>query len=109
MMVEPAEQHPVVDVGGAVVDPGDDVVHLGPGCVDLAARDDAAAVTSGDRAALGLAEESFLAAEVEHLTVHSEKDLAVPAGADELIHGAHRHGGFDPVDPADSVLVGEVD
>ena len=47
-----AEQAQVVQAGGAAVDPGADVVGLGPGGGSGAAREAAAAVAGGQRPAL---------------------------------------------------------
>ena len=65
MVVVPAEQHPVVDIGRAACVPGHNMVHFGPLGWGAAAGDDAAAVAGGDGSALGPVEEPAFPAEGE--------------------------------------------
>ena len=68
-VMEPAEQHAIVGVGGSAVDVLQNVVDLTPSGRDTAAGDDAAAVAERDRAALVPVEDALFGAESQDASV----------------------------------------
>lgn len=73
--MEPAEQHPVGDVGLAVIS-GEfvDVVSLCPARWPIAAGKAASSITGGKPDSLPSGEEALLAADIDDLTVGVEAD-----------------------------------
>ena len=79
-MVGPAQQDQVVQIGGAAIQPVDQMVGLAPGKGALAAREDTAAVAYGQGGALGGGDDPGGAAEVQGLGRGPTQDRGQPPG-----------------------------
>src|SRR5690554_4593470 len=89
-VVEPAQDHSVVGVGGAAFGVGGDVVDFAPGGGDGAAGDEASAVAEGDGAALLGREAALFGAESDDGAAGVEGDGLGAAGADHLVDRPQR-------------------
>ena len=74
VVVMRAEQHEIVETCPATIRPVDEVVSLGPGSGQSAAREDAAAVPSDERTPERRSNEAFGAAEIQHLPSRTQND-----------------------------------
>ena len=113
-VVAAAEQHQVVEVGGAAVLPGCEVMRVAPAGRPLAAGEGAVPVTVHEGASLGFGDEAGVAAEVEDLllAVHDHAADRTVAGEpldrdagdrpDVFQFGAHRG-------EVDGLAIGESD
>ncbi|RWZ59158.1 hypothetical protein ELQ92_12850, partial [Labedella populi] len=102
----PLSEDAVVDVGSAAVSPGDDVVDFAPSGGNPAAGDDAAAVSSDDRAALSRVEAALHGRQGQDPPVRTEGLELEPAGVDESFDRCDGNGCVESVDGSDTVRVG---
>jgi len=95
MVVEAAEQAPLVDVGGSAIVPGDDVVGFGPGGRSFTAEKDAALVSDGEGERSQVRPARLLPAAVaaarRSLRIEQSRVLATRAGADPCSNRVDRH------------------
>ena len=107
-VMEPAQQHAVVGVGGSAVGVGDDVVDLAPRGGHGASGNQASAVAQGDRAALVRREAPLGRPEADDATLVAEDDRLGAAGADHVAGSAERDRELDPVGVRDAAAGREV-